>query len=160
MPRLPRAALRQARTRFSQEQRCAKAGLIVRFSGCTVVGPAANRSPNMPQEMVIFTRTFDLLEWLLPKLERFPRAYRSTLTQRLMDAALDLQEALAAAEARAGRSRLSALRDADAALGRLRIFLRLAHRWRWLSDGQYAHAGGMVGEIGRLLGGWLKSEKA
>ena len=77
-----------------------------------------------------------------------------------VDAALDLQEALAAAEARAGRSRLSALRDADAALGRLRIFLRLAHRWRWLSDGQYAHAGGMVGEIGRLLGGWLKSEKA
>jgi hypothetical protein len=42
----------------------------------------------MSYEMVIFTRTFDLLEWLLPKSERFPRAYRSTLTQRLMDAAL------------------------------------------------------------------------
>ena len=113
----------------------------------------------MAEEMVVFTRTFDLLEWLLPKSERFPRAYRSTVTQRLMDAALDLQEALIAAEARAGRSRLSALRDADAALSRLRIYLRLAHRWRWLSDGQYAHAGGMVGEIGRLLGGWLRSEK-
>ena len=42
---------------------------------------------------------------------------------------------------------------------RLRIYLRLAHRWRWLSDGQYAHAGGMVAEIGRLLGGWLRSEQ-
>ncbi len=114
----------------------------------------------MDQEMVIFARTFDLLEWLLPKSERFPRAYRSTVTQRLMDAALDLQEALASAEARAGRSRLAALRDADAALGRLRIYLRLAHRWRWLSAGQYAHAGGLVGEIGRLLGGWLRTEKA
>jgi hypothetical protein len=76
-----------------------------------------------------------------------------------MDAALDLQEALTAAEARAGRGRLAALRDADAALGRLRTYLRLAHRWRWLSDGQYAHVGGMVGEIGRLLGGWLKAAK-
>lgn len=38
----------------------------------------------MGQEMVIFSRTFDLLEWLLPKSERFPRAYRSTVTQRLM----------------------------------------------------------------------------
>ena len=85
----------------------------------------------MAEEMVVFTRTFDLLEWLLPKSERFLRAYRSTVTQRLM----------------------------DAALSRLRIYLRLAHRWRWLSDGQYAHAGGMVGEIGRLLGGWLRSEK-
>lgn len=113
----------------------------------------------MNSEMVIFTRTFDLLEWLLPKSERFPRAYRSTATQRLMDAALDLQEALVTAEARAGSRRVAALRDADTALGRLRIYLRLAHRWRWLSDGQYAHAGEMVGEIGRLLGGWLKAEQ-
>jgi hypothetical protein len=113
----------------------------------------------MAEDMVIFVRTFDLLEWLLPKSERFPRAYRSTVTQRLMDAALDLQEALVAAEARPGRSRLSALREADSALGRLRVYLRLAHRWRWLSDSQYAHAGGKVGEIGRLLGGWLKAEQ-
>jgi hypothetical protein len=114
----------------------------------------------MPQDMVIFSRTFDLLEWLLPKSERFPRAYRSTLTQRLMDAALDLQEALVDAESREGRSRVSALRTADAALARLRIYLRLAHRWRWLSDGQYAHVSGMVAEIGRLLGGWLRAERA
>lgn len=113
----------------------------------------------MAQDMVIFARTFDLLEWLLPKSERFPRAYRSTLTQRLMDAALDLQEALVAAQSREGRSRVSALRNADAALARLRIYLRLAHRWRWLSDGQYAHASAMVAEIGRLLGGWLRSER-
>ena len=114
----------------------------------------------MGQDMVIFARTFDLLEWLLPKSERFPRAYRSTVTRRLMDAALDLQEALVAAEPRSGRARVSALRDADAALGRLRIYLRLAHRWRWLSDGQYEHVGAMVAEIGRLLGGWLRSERA
>jgi len=114
----------------------------------------------MDQSMVIFSRTFDLLEWLLPKSERFPRAYRSTVTQRLMDAALDLQEALVSAESRQGRSRVSALRTADAALGRLRVYLRLAHRWRWLSDGQYEHAGGRVAEIGRLLGGWLRSERA
>ena len=113
----------------------------------------------MDQNMVIFSRTFDLLEWLLPKSERFPRAYRSTVTQRLMDAALDLQEALVAAESRAGRPRLSALRNADDALGRLRVYLRLAHRWRWLNDGQYEHVGGTVAEIGRLLGGWLRSER-
>lgn len=45
----------------------------------------------------------------------FARAYRSTLTQRLMDAALDLQEVLVAAQSREGRSRVSALRNADGA---------------------------------------------
>jgi hypothetical protein len=114
----------------------------------------------MTQDMVIFARVFDLLEWLLPKSERFPRTCRTTVTQRLMDAALDLQEALVEAQGRQGRSRVSALRNADAALGRLRVYLRLAHRWRWLSDGQYAHASAMVAEIGRLLGGWLRAERA
>ncbi len=48
----------------------------------------------MAEDLIILTRTFDLLAWLLPKAGRFPKPYRLTVTQRLMDAALDLQEAL------------------------------------------------------------------
>ena len=110
----------------------------------------------MADDMVIFTRAFDLLAWLVPKGERFPRPYRATVTQRLMDAALDLQEHLLDARARRGRERAVALGAADAALDRLRLYLRLAHHWRWLSDGQYEHVSAMVAEIGCLLGGWLK----
>ena len=44
--------------------------------------------------MIILARTFDLLAWLVPKLERFPRLYRLTVTQRMIDVALDFQEAL------------------------------------------------------------------
>ena len=73
-----------------------------------------------------------------------------------MDAALDLQEALIDAQGQRGRPRLEALRVADAALSKLRLYLRLAHRWQWINVGQYAHASAMVAEIGRLLGGWLK----
>ena len=31
-------------------------------------------------EMVIFTRTFDLLTWLLPATNHFPRAHRHSFT--------------------------------------------------------------------------------
>jgi hypothetical protein len=110
----------------------------------------------MADEMVIFAKCFDLLGWLMPKAESFPRAYRFTVTQRLMDAALDLQETLLHAQSQRGAARTSALRTADAALGRLRLYLRLAHAWRWLSTGQYEHVSAMVAELGRLLGGWLK----
>ena len=48
------------------------------------------------------------------------------------------------------------LRDADAHLNKLRLYLRLAQRWGWLEPGPYAHVSRMVAEIGRLLGGWLK----
>jgi multidrug efflux pump subunit AcrA (membrane-fusion protein) len=110
----------------------------------------------MAEEMIVFARCYDLLAWLMPKAEKFPRAFRFNVTQRLMDAALDLQEALFQAQSERAAARLAALRVADAALSRLRLYLRLAHQWRWLSPGQYEHVSGTVAEIGRLLGGWIK----
>ena len=52
---------------------------------------------------MLLTRLFDLLAWLLPKAERFPRPFRQTVTQRLVDAALDCQEAVYAAQSARGR---------------------------------------------------------
>src|SRR5512143_1645529 len=111
----------------------------------------------MAEPMIILTRTFDLLAWLLPKAERFPKVYRLTVTQRLMGAALDFQEALFDAQSQGGSTRQKHLREADAALNKLRLYLRLAHQWRWLDQGQYQHVSQLVAELGRLLGGWLKA---
>lgn len=108
------------------------------------------------QEMPIFTRTFDFLTWLLPATNHFPRAHRFTFTQRLLNAAFDLREELEAANHRQGKERLAHLRAADEALDRVRVYLRLAAKWEWLSEGQYKHVAVMVAEIGRLLGGWHK----
>lgn len=109
------------------------------------------------QEMVIFTRTFDFLTWLLPATNNFPRAHRHTFTQRLLDAAFDLREYLEEANHRKGRARLERLERADEALERVRVYLRLAVKWDWLTGGQYHHVAEMVAEIGRLLGGWKKA---
>jgi len=112
-------------------------------------------------EMVIFSRTYDLLTWLLPKAEKFPRAQRFAVTKRLQDAALDFQERLIEANALGvGKARARKFQEADAALHKLRLYLRLAHRWKWLNDGAYEHVSKMVTEIGRLLGGWMRSNRS
>lgn len=113
----------------------------------------------MSDDLVILTRTFDLLSWLLPHVESFPRAQRFFVTQRLVDAALDFQEALFEANARTGKTRLSHLEAADAHLNKVRLYLRLADQWRWSSSGQYQHVSAMIAEIGRLLGGWLRQTR-
>jgi len=107
--------------------------------------------------MPIFTRSFDLLSWLLPVTNHFPRAHRHGFTRRLLDAAFDLREHLEQANLRRGDARRRCLALADEALARLRLYLRLAVRWGWLSAGQYQHVAEMVTEIGRLLGGWQKT---
>lgn len=109
--------------------------------------------------MVIFTRTYDFISWLIPRTMSFPRSQRFVVTQRLQDAALSFQEYLIEANRRRGRARLERLQMADAALDKARLYLRLALRWDWLNDGQYLHVSKMVKEIGDLLGGWIKQTR-
>ncbi len=105
-------------------------------------------------ESPIFTRTYDLLAWLIPATVKFPRHQRFVLAGALQRTALRLHEQLieAAKAAEVG----PALRAADVTLTKLRFYLRLCHDLQLLSAGQYEHAAGRVNEIGRLLGGWLK----
>lgn len=108
------------------------------------------------KEMPIFVRCFEFLSWLVPVSNHFPRNHRFTFTQRLLNAAFDLSESLQQANNQRGAARRDCLKQADLYLDKVRFYLRLAVRWRWLSTGQYEHAANMVAEIGRLLGGWKK----
>jgi hypothetical protein len=112
------------------------------------------------KELVIFTQTYDLLTWLLPQCEHFPKSQRFVVTQRLQGAALDFQEAIFDANARGGLLRLQYLQAADAHLNKLRLYLRLACQWGWLSSGQYEHASRLVAGVGKLLGGWIRQTSA
>ena len=108
------------------------------------------------QEMPIFTRSFDLMKWVLQVTQHFPRVHRHTFTHRLLAATFDLRERLEEANIRRGGPRRQRLLAADEALARLRVYLRMAHQMGWLSDGQYGHMSSMTTEVGRLLGGWQK----
>ncbi len=112
----------------------------------------------MDDDLVILTRCFDLLAWLVPKSETFPKVHRYTVVQRLVDSALDFQELLFRARKATASTRRQRLQEADGKLDQLRLYLRLAHHWQWLTDGQYEHVSRQVAELGRLLGGWVRQE--
>ncbi|MEN8759855.1 MAG: diversity-generating retroelement protein Avd [Desulfobacterales bacterium] len=108
------------------------------------------------EPMIIFTRSYDFITWLIPKTASFPRSQRFIVTKRLQDAALNFQEFIIEANRQRGRMRLERLRQADANLDKVRLYLRLSVRWQWLTEGQYHHVSRMVKELGDLLGGWIK----
>jgi hypothetical protein len=73
--------------------------------------------------------------WLIRKVENFPRSYRFSVGDRLVQGILDLL-----------------LR-----LNRLRFLLRLAKDLNLLNVDSYGHAAERVEEIGRMVGGWRKA---
>lgn len=87
--------------------------------------PEGDRPLAEGERMVIFARTFDFLAWLLPMTNHFPRAQRLSVTQRLLDAALDLRERLEEANRRRGGARRGRLDRADGCLAKIRVYLRL-----------------------------------
>lgn len=104
----------------------------------------------MVEDLRIQTKIYQLMQWLLPKLERFPKVYRNTISQRVMDNALDLSELINLTIAHKGNTRQRFLQQADARLYNLRMYLRLITEWHWLNISQYEHVSTLVRDIGRM----------
>ena len=111
----------------------------------------------MSKESPIFSRTYDLLRWIIPVAVKFPRQHRFVLAQALQEDALRFHGYLV--EAVHDPQPLAKLNQADAELDKLRLHLRLSRDFELVKPGQYAHAAGMITEIGRLLGGWKKKQR-
>ena len=97
----------------------------------------------------IFVKTYDLMAWLIPRTLAFPKSQRGVLARQIQARTFELYELLVDAGMSSNPQPL--LHQADGALTKLRTYLRL------MSIGQYNHASRLVAEVGRLLGGWLKS---
>jgi four helix bundle protein len=109
-------------------------------------------------ESPLFSRTHDLILWLIPQTQKFPRAHRFGLSERVQASALDFQELIIAAGKTRGADRRAWLEKADLRLAQLRHWMRVCQELALLSLGQYEHAARMLDECGRLLGAWLKQK--
>ncbi len=109
-----------------------------------------------PDELPIFSRWMQFLEWLLPATEKFPKRVRFTFADRINNLALDIAEELV--EARYSRNKQPLLRRINLRLEKLRILLRLSHRMKYLPHQGYEHAARNLNEVGRMLGGWMKQQ--
>lgn len=103
----------------------------------------------------IFAKTYDFILWLLAHTEKFPKSERFRLARRIEDSAFIFYETLLQATRTHSAQRV--LLDADLELDRLRLYIRLSHGRGLLLDNQYRYAAEQLVEIGKLLGGWLKS---
>jgi four helix bundle protein len=104
----------------------------------------------------IFARTTDMIIWILDHTEKFPKSERFRMAKRLEDAAFSFYELLIEATRSTKRKR-QLLIQADVQLEKLRLYARMSQQRRLTNISQYHFASGLLVEIGKLLGGWLKT---
>jgi len=91
---------------------------------------------------------------LLPSL---PRKERYTLGQRCEIVLLDMLEAIIMASNLSKQEKLPVLRKASTKIDLLRVFLKLGKDLKIIENKKYTELENDVAEIGKMLGGWIKT---
>lgn len=111
---------------------------------------------NERKQSPIFTKTSDFVVWLLDHTEKFPKSERFRMARRLEDSVFSFYELLIEASRSTKRKRYLLI-QADVELQKLRLYVRMSQKRKLTSISQYHFAAGELVEIGKLLGGWLKT---
>ena len=105
----------------------------------------------------VVPKAYDLVLWLIPRVNEFPRAQRFVLGERIENAALDLLDVLVEAQYR--RDKVELLGRANLTLVRLRHLLRLANDLHLLGARRFEFVSEKIEELGRMVGGWSRQQR-
>ncbi len=100
----------------------------------------------------------ELLAWLIPLLDQFPRSRRFTLGERLESGLLFVLENLV--DAAYARDKREALARANRRLAVTRHLWRLCLELQVIGIKRYEHGAKLMLALGAQIGGWLKSHQA
>jgi len=109
------------------------------------------------EDLIILQKTFDMITFAYPILAQFPKAEKYALVadiKRCMDIMLEH-----IIEAQKKYYKKTTLQNLDIALAKLRAYTRLANMLGFLPNKKYEQWSARNVEIGKMIGGWMNSEK-
>lgn len=110
-------------------------------------------------DIPIFKKLYELYKLIHLYRASVPKADRYTLWKRAEDTCIELLELVITAGQLNQQQKAAYLTKASTKLNLLRIFIRLAKDTKAIDPKKYLALQTLMDEIGRMLGGWLKSTK-
>ena len=112
------------------------------------------KNNNAPETPKAVQDCHELLLWLIPLLDQFPRARRFSLGERLESGLLEVLENLVAAAY--SRDKRPFLVPANRRLQVVRHLWRLCYELRVIPAKRYEHGARLLVNLGRQIGGWAR----
>ena len=104
----------------------------------------------------VFKKFYTLTNWILDRLERYPRSVRIILADRMGALCMDILEMIV--RALYTRERLELLKELNVQLELLRIQVRMSKDRQYINVNQYEYCTREINEVGAMIGGWIKSQ--
>ena len=105
----------------------------------------------------VLIQWYNYAKWMLERVESFPRSQRFILGQRLANHVLDVMELLV--KASYAREKLSLLVQVNEGIEMTRWIVRMASDRQLLGSKQFQYSAVQLNECGRMVGGWIKSQR-
>jgi 23S rRNA-intervening sequence protein len=109
------------------------------------------------ENLPIIQKTYDLIKWYVPILNKLPRNHKFLLGDRIITGLYDLLENLILA--RYAQEKLAQLELLNAKLDIMRHQTRLLLDFELISVERYEYVGQLINAIGTDLGGWIKQQR-
>lgn len=110
-------------------------------------------------DIPIFKKTYELYKTLHQYRNAIPKQDRFTVLEKCENTTLQLLETIMTASGQKPAEKIYTLEQASVKLNMLRVFIRLLKDIKALDNKKYICLESMADEIGRMLGGWLRSIK-
>lgn len=111
----------------------------------------------MKRELPIIQKTYDLVKWYVPVLNKLPREHKFLLGDRITTGLYDLLEGLILA--RYSSNKLPQLKVLNGRLDLLRHQTRLLLDFELMSVQRYKYINQLINSVGQELGGWMRQQK-
>jgi len=110
-------------------------------------------------DIPIFKKTYDLYKTFYGYRNSITKQDRHSIWQRCENIILDILEGILLASQTYKSEKVPILEKVSLKLNFLRVFLRLMKEVRVIDNKKYVSLEEPVDEIGRMLGGWIKSSR-
>ena len=110
-----------------------------------------------PIDLPVIQKTYDLIKWYSPIINRMPKHHKFGLGDRIAGYLYDIMESLIIA--RYTKDKISILETLNAKLDILRHQSRLLLDFNLIEEERYIYINAQLQEIGNEIGGWLRYQK-
>ncbi|WP_304430138.1 diversity-generating retroelement protein Avd [Faecalibaculum rodentium] len=119
--------------------------------------PQEQEAQIQKSDLLIQQRIYDMILYAYPSLEQMPKSQKFSLAQDMklcMDRIMRLT-----ITANKKYTKRTTLQELDVEIAALKIYLRIAYDLRYLPPKKYEVWTGMLIEIGKMVGGWIRSQR-
>lgn len=111
----------------------------------------------MSEKENIINYFYDFLVYIIPQLDKFPRRQKFLIADKIENSLLQIFDNIIAAYYSRDDKKINYLIENNIILERVRFLIRLSKDLNFISVSKYGYISERLNELGKMIGGWIKS---